>query len=137
VYVVLSGADHNQFACSARAPCKPPSGQDVCLSITVPATTVPQGPQGNTITCPDGRPADSAGCGAPPDTPGSCSLQVGGCTALERTLVSRWRSNLAIGKPPDPGPPPGTYQNDGTFTCAAPDCAICGGKGSGAALGFW
>jgi len=134
LFVVLSGADHNQFACSARAPCKPPSGQDVCVEIDVPTTTVPQ--TNSTITCPDGRPADSSGCGAPPGSQASCPSP-GGCTAMERTLASRWRSNLTIGKPPNPGPPPGTYQNDGTFTCGAPDCAICGGKGSNAGLLFW
>jgi uncharacterized protein YjbI with pentapeptide repeats len=116
VFINLNGADHNQFACGSST-CAPPSGEDVCVWVRYPETTVPIG--NRTITCPDGGPAGSSGCGA------------------AAASNNRWASNLTIGMPPDPGPPPGWYSDDATYTPRAPDSVICNGKGPSARVLNW
>jgi hypothetical protein len=119
ISIDLSGADHNQFACSNPATCKPPSGEDVCVWVRYPETTVPAA--NTTITCPDGLPAGASGCGAANPTGSN----------------ARWNSRLTIGTPPDPGPPPGWYTDDATYTPKAPDNVLCNGKGPSARVLNW
>ena len=109
-YVLLDGADHNRFACPDPATCKPPSGQDVCVWVRYPPTTVP-GVNVN-LTCPDGSPAGPGGCG-----------DAGAANG-------RWKSSLSAGAPPDPGPPPAWYSNAPTYGSATTDPAVLcrGGK---------
>jgi len=109
ISIDLDSADHNQFACSTPSTCKPPPGTDVCVFVRYPETSVPVG--NTTITCPDGLPAGASGCGA---------ADPGGGNA-------RWNSKLSIGAPPDPGPPPGWYTNDATFTPKTTGNAVCNG----------
>jgi len=119
VAIDLDGTDHNQFACSNPSTCTPPTGQDVCVYVHYPVTTVPSG--NTTITCPHGLPAGPSGCGVA-DPAGS---------------NTRWNSRLTIGTPPDPGPPPGWYTNDATFTPKAPPAAECNGRGKLARVLNW
>jgi len=136
LYVVLDGKVHNQFACSTPPTCKPPSGTDVCLYLNYPQTTVPGAL--TTITCPGGSPAGSNGCGAAPPTGDSGNCAPNGCAVTPLTGGNaNWKSNLTLDKPTMSGPPPGWYQDDATYTCHAPDCAICSGKGSAAKIQIW
>ena len=100
-YVLLNGTNHNRFACSNPPTCKPPTGQDVCVWVRYPQTTVPQA--SSSIICPDGGPAAPAGCGD------------GSAGNL------RWKSSLIAGTPPDPGPPPAWYSNAPTYGSATTD----------------
>ena len=109
ISIDLEGANHNQFACGAPSTCNPASGSDVCVFVRYPETSVPVG--NTTITCPDGLPAGAGGCGL---------ADPGGGNA-------RWNSKLAIGAPPDPGPPPGWYSNDSTYTPRTTGNAVCNG----------
>jgi uncharacterized protein YjbI with pentapeptide repeats len=43
IYIFLSGAVHNGFACSTPSTCVPATGTDVCVFVSYPATTVPAG----------------------------------------------------------------------------------------------
>jgi uncharacterized protein YjbI with pentapeptide repeats len=114
IYIYLSGAVHNGFACSTPSTCLPPTGQDVCVWIRYPVTTVPAG---NTVkTCPDESPGP---CG-PADPSGN---------------TTRWKSTWTIGAPPEP--PAGWYSNQATYTPAAPNNLICNGKTSSDATIFW
>ena len=115
----LDGTNHNQFACSMGSPCAPPSGQDVCVYVRMPVTTVPGG--NTTITCPDSFAAGAAGCGVADPSGGN----------------TRWKSRLAIGTPPDPGPPPGWYTNTATFTLQAPSATVCNNQGPTARVLDW
>ena len=119
IYINLSGADHNTFACSTPSTCVPASGQDVCVWVRYPLTTVPA--SNTTITCPDGKPAGASGCGAADPEGGN----------------ARWNSNLAIGTPPNPGPPPAWYTNDATYDQKAVGSVICAGKGPTARVPNW
>lgn len=119
IAIDLDGTDHNQFACGNPSTCTPQTGQDVCVYVRYPITTVPTA--NTTITCPHGSPAGPSGCGAA--DPG------GGNT--------RWNSRLTIGNPPDPGPPPGWYTNDATFTPKASPAAECNGRGTPARVLNW
>jgi uncharacterized protein YjbI with pentapeptide repeats len=113
----LDGANHNQFACSTPSTCGPAPGQGVCVNVFFPPTTVP----GNnpSITCPDGFPAGSSGCG---------DASSGG------NLVNlRWNSHLSI----DAASPPGWYKRDATYTPKAPDSAVCNKKGPSAEVTDW
>ena len=117
IYINLNGVNHNAFACPSLSPaCDPPSGQDVCVWVPYgQPTTVPADTPG--ITCPNGA-ILAAGCGSP--TQGN----------------SNWQSDLAIDNPP-PGMPPAWYTQNASFTPAAPDSAICNGKGSQARVILW
>jgi hypothetical protein len=117
--IELDGADHNQFACSTPSTCTPASGEDVCVYVRFPKTTVPS--TNTTITCPDHLPAGPGGCGVA--DPG------GGNT--------RWQSKLTIGAPPNPGPPPGWYTNPATYTPKAPPGSVCNGAGTHARVLAW
>lgn len=119
IYIALDGTDHNQFACSDPSTCKPATGQDVCVFVKYPTTTVPIG--NTTITCPHGLPAGPSGCGVADPAAGNV----------------RWNSRLTIGTPPDPGPPPGWYSSDATFAPKAPSSEVCNGRGPQAAVFFW
>ena len=119
VSIDLDGTDHNQFACSTPSTCAPPTGQDVCVYVRFPQTTAPIG--NTTITCPDSLPAGTSGCGVA-DPAGS---------------NGRWNSRLAIGTPPDPGPPPGWYTDDSTYTPKAPVASVCNGRGQQARVLNW
>ena len=114
-YVLLNGANHNRFACSNTSPCTPPTGQDVCVWVSYPQTTVPGA--STSLTCPDGGPAGAAGCG-------------GGGAAN-----GRWKSSLVAATPPDPGPPPAWYSSAPTYGVATTDPQVLcrGGKG----ILFW
>jgi uncharacterized protein YjbI with pentapeptide repeats len=99
LFILLNGTNHNQFACSTPSTCNPASGLEVCLQVFYPLATVPG--DNISITCPDGDgAAKTGGCGDADPTGGN----------------ARWMSHLTIGKPPDPGPPPGFYENDSTYT---------------------
>jgi len=117
--IELDGADHNQFACSTPSTCNPASGEDVCVYVRFPKTTVPTA--NTTITCPHGLPAGPGGCGIA--DPG------GGNT--------RWQSKLTIDSPPNPGPPPGWYTNPATYTPKAPPGSVCNGAGPTARVLAW
>ena len=117
--IELDGADHNQFACSTQSPCNPASGENVCVYVRFPKTTVPTA--NTTITCPHGLPAGPGGCGVA--DPG------GGNT--------RWQSRLTIDSPPNPGPPPGWYTNPATYTAKAPPASVCNGAGTKARVLAW
>jgi uncharacterized protein YjbI with pentapeptide repeats len=101
-FVLLDGANHNDFACSDPPTCKPPRGQPVCVWSSYPVTTVPE--TNPNITCPDGRSAAANGCGD-----GN-----GGNT--------RWKSSLDAGAPP-PGTPATWYENAPSFGSATSDPA--------------
>ena len=95
LYINLSGAVHNTFACSTPSTCMPATGQDVCVFVNYPSpTTVPA--DNSTMTCPDRNPG---GCGTPGDP--------------------RWKSGLTIGMPPPLGPPPGWYAIPPLHACRA------------------
>lgn len=101
LFILLNGINHNQFACSTPSACNPPTGQEVCLQVFYPLATVPG--DYTRITCPDGTLGGAngaSGCGDADPTGGNL----------------RWMSHLTIGAPPDPGPPPGFYENDSTYT---------------------
>ena len=115
ISINLNGANHNSFACSTPSTCVPPSGQDVCVWVRYPTTTVPAG--NTTMTCPD---TSGGGCGAADPSGGN----------------PHWNSRLTIGMPP-PGPPPGWYSYAATYTPKAPDGVICGGKGPEAQVIDW
>jgi len=119
VTIDLDGTDHNQFACSTPSTCNPATGQNVCVFVRFAQTTVPVG--NTTITCPDGLPAGPSGCG-PADPAGG---------------NPRWNSRLTIGAPPDPGPPPGWYTNNATYTPMAPASTVCDGRGPQARVLNW
>ncbi len=104
MYVYLSGANHNQFAC--KDACNPPSGADVCAETYYypTGTTVP----GNSsqLTCPD----NSAGpCGAADPLGGN----------------SHWRSPL-LAKPFPAGLPPFWYAEAPTYPPTSPE-TLCKG----------
>jgi uncharacterized protein YjbI with pentapeptide repeats len=99
-YALLDGTNHNSFTCSGPSACKPPAGQDVCVWVRYPQTTVP-GADAN-LTCPDGSSAGPSGCG---------DASAGN---------TRWKSSLDAGKPP-PGPPPAWYSNTPTYGSATTD----------------
>jgi uncharacterized protein YjbI with pentapeptide repeats len=117
IAIDLDGSNHNQFACSTPSACRPETGQNVCVSVRYPVTTVPS--DNATITCPRHKSADQATCG---DAEGD---------------NERWNSTLTIGRPPDPGPPPGWYTNDATYTHAAPPSEVCSGRGPQARVLNW
>lgn len=118
-YFLLSGANHNAFACPGASACTPPAGRDVCVWVRYPQTTLPAA--NTAITCPDGLPAGS-GCGSA--DPGSAS--------------PRWKSSLTPGAPPNPGPPPAWYVNGATFTPQTSDNdVICGGLGTNPRVIDW
>ena len=110
LYVLLDGTNHNRFACSNPSTCKPPTGQDVCVWVRYPQTTVPAASA--SLTCPDGSPAGAGGCGA------------------GRAGNTRWKSSLIADAPPDPGPPPAWYSNAPTYGSATTDPKVLcrGGK---------
>lgn len=118
-YFLLSGANHNAFACPGASTCTPPTGRDVCVWVRYPQTTLPAA--NTAITCPDGQPA-GGGCGsADPSTPSS-----------------RWKSSLGPGAPPNPGPPPAWYVNGATFTPQTSDNnVICSGLGTNPRVINW
>jgi uncharacterized protein YjbI with pentapeptide repeats len=117
VSIDLDGTNHNQFMCTSSPPCRPDTGQDVCVFVRYPVTTVPA--DNTTLTCPDGKPAGAEGCGAAAaDNP-------------------RWNSRLTIGKPPNPGPPPGWYSNPATYAPAAPASEVCDRRGPQARVIDW
>jgi len=117
VSIDLDGTNHNQFTCTTSTPCRPDTGQSVCIFVRYPVTTVPV--DNTTITCPDGRPAGAEGCGAASaDNP-------------------RWNSRLTIDKPPNPGPPPGWYSSHATYAPAAPANEVCNGRGPQARVIDW
>jgi uncharacterized protein YjbI with pentapeptide repeats len=117
ISIDLDGSNHNQFACSTPSGCRPETGQNVCVSVRYPVTTVPS--DNATITCPGDKSAGQATCG---DADGD---------------NARWNSRLAIGKPPNAGPPPGWYANDATYTHAAPPGEVCSGRGPQARVFNW
>lgn len=118
VSVNLNGPDHNAFACSTPSTCNPATGQNVCVWVRYPVTTVPAA--NTTITCPNGS-SGGSGCGVADPSGGNAA----------------WRSGLVIGSPPDPGPPPGWYSNDATYTSKALNSALCGGLGPRARVLDW
>ena len=113
IYINLNGLLHNSFACSTPSTCKPATGADVCVSLNYSTTTVAPGDA--RATCPDGT---TGSCGpansAPPGNP-------------------HWNSPWTIGKPP-PGPSPGWYLYDATYTYRAAEKDICNGE---AVIFFW
>lgn len=117
ISIELDGTNHNQFTCTTSVPCRPDTGESVCVFVRYPVTTVAT--DNTTITCPDGRGAGPEGCGgATGDNP-------------------RWNSRLTIGKPPNPGPPPGWYSNEATYAPAAPAHEVCSGRGPQARVFDW
>ena len=117
--IELDGADHNQFACSTPSTCSPASGEDVCVYVRFPKTTVPTA--NTTITCPHSLPAGPDGCGAADPSGGN----------------TRWQSRLAIDAPPNPGPPPGWYTNPATYSPKASPASVCNGAGPTARVLEW
>jgi uncharacterized protein YjbI with pentapeptide repeats len=115
IYVSLDGSVHNAFACSTPSTCRPPSGENVCVWVRYPTTTVPAG--NTTITCPDGS---TGRCGAADPSGGN----------------TKWQSKFAIGNAGQ-GPPAGWYSNAATYTVKAPDAAVCLGNGPSAHVLNW
>lgn len=107
IFINLNGLLHNSFACSTPSTCKPATGADVCVSLDYSTTTV--APGDTRVTCPDG-------------TTGSC-----GTANATPPLNPHWNSPWTIGKPP-PGPPPGWYLYNATYTPKASEKDICNGE---------
>jgi uncharacterized protein YjbI with pentapeptide repeats len=114
IYIFLSGAVHNSFACSTPSTCVPTTGTNVCVLVSYPTTTVPAG---NTVrTCPDG----SQGPCGPADASGDST---------------RWKSKWPIDNPPEP--PPGWYSKQATYAPPAPNNTGCKGQPSKDATILW
>lgn len=93
-FVLLDGGNHNTFACSDPPTCKPPTGQDVCVWVNYPVTTVPD--SNANLKCPDGTSSGADVCGA------------------ASSAGNHWKGSLDATKPPS-GVPPAWYQNPPSF----------------------